>query len=41
VSAYAAYQRHLGYAGPEANGIPGETSLKQLASRTGLFTVVA
>ena len=41
VSAYAAYQRHLGYSGTDANGIPGAISLKQLASHTGLFTVVA
>jgi hypothetical protein len=41
VSAYAAYQRHLGYSGADANGIPGETSLKKLSSTTGLFQVVA
>jgi hypothetical protein len=41
VSAYGAYQRHLGYTGADADGIPGETSLKKLASTTGLFTVMA
>jgi hypothetical protein len=41
VAAYAAWQRHLGYAGADANGIPGRTSLTKLGDRTGLFTVVA
>ncbi|MGW0033064.1 peptidoglycan-binding protein [Streptomyces sp. NPDC003314] len=27
---YAAYQRSLGYAGDDANGVPGQTSLKKL-----------
>lgn len=39
VSAYAAYQRSLGYRGSDADGIPGKSSLSALASRTGLFTV--
>lgn len=41
VKAYAAWQRHLGYTGTDANGIPGHTSLTQLGKNTGLFTVVA
>ncbi|MFD4558959.1 N-acetylmuramoyl-L-alanine amidase [Streptomyces sp. NPDC058469] len=41
VKAYAAWQRHLGYTGTDANGIPGTTSLSQLGKNTGLFTVVA
>lgn len=41
VKAYAAWQRHLGYTGADANGIPGHTSLTQLGTNTGLFTVVA
>lgn len=39
VSAYAAFQRHLGYRGADADGVPGKASLSTLASRTGLFTV--
>lgn len=38
VSAYAAYQRSLGYTGLDANGLPGRTSLTQLGN--GRFTVV-
>lgn len=38
VSAYAAWQRHLGYSGLAATGLPGETSLKKLGR--GRFTVV-
>lgn len=41
VAAYARWQRHLGYTGADANGIPGPTSLTKLGSKTGLFTVVA
>jgi peptidoglycan hydrolase-like protein with peptidoglycan-binding domain len=37
VSAYAAWQRSLGYTGTDANGIPGPTSLTSLGS--GRFTV--
>ncbi|MGH3647493.1 MAG: peptidoglycan-binding protein [Micromonosporaceae bacterium] len=37
VSAYAAWQRRLGYSGIGANGIPGRTSLKKLGERR--FTV--
>ena len=33
VSAYAAWQRHLGYAGLAATGLPGETSLTKLGKR--------
>jgi hypothetical protein len=39
VTAYAAWQRHLGYAGADADGIPGKTSLVRLGQTTGLFTV--
>ncbi|MER5752357.1 N-acetylmuramoyl-L-alanine amidase [Streptomyces sp. NPDC002088] len=41
VAAYAKWQRHLGYTGADANGIPGKVSLTELGSQTGLFTVVA
>ena len=41
VTAYARWQRHLGYRGADANGIPGTTSLTKLGAKTGLFTVVA
>lgn len=37
--AYAAWQRHLGYAGTGADGIPGEASLKRLGAKR--FTVRA
>lgn len=37
-SAYAAYQRSLGYTGLDANGLPGRTSLTRLGS--GRFDVV-
>jgi peptidoglycan hydrolase-like protein with peptidoglycan-binding domain len=33
MNAYAAWQRRLGYSGLDANGMPGETSLKRLAGR--------
>jgi hypothetical protein len=38
VSAYAAWQRHLGYSGSAADGIPGRTSLTRLGDKHG-FTV--
>ncbi|MFJ9147264.1 N-acetylmuramoyl-L-alanine amidase [Streptomyces sp. NPDC102270] len=41
VAAYAKWQRHLGYSGADANGIPGKVSLARLGEKTGLFTVVA
>jgi peptidoglycan hydrolase-like protein with peptidoglycan-binding domain len=41
VAAYAAYQRHLGYSGTAADGIPGRASLTKLGKTTGLFTVVS
>jgi N-acetyl-anhydromuramyl-L-alanine amidase AmpD len=41
VAGYAAFQHHLGYSGPAADGIPGRTSLTKLGSQTGLFTVTA
>lgn len=40
ISAYAAWQRHLGYAGSAADGIPGHDSLARLGARHG-FTVTA
>ncbi|WP_405673289.1 peptidoglycan-binding domain-containing protein [Streptomyces sp. NBC_01530] len=40
VDAYKAWQRHLGYSGPSADGIPGQTSLAKLAAKHG-FQVVA
>jgi hypothetical protein len=40
VLAYAAWQRHLGYVGAAADGIPGMTSLTKLGQKHG-FTVVA
>lgn len=39
VSAYAGWQRSLGYRGEAADGIPGYASLSQLGARTGLFSV--
>jgi hypothetical protein len=41
VTAYAKWQRHLGYTGRDADGIPGMTSLGRLGSETGLFSVIA
>ncbi|MQA26877.1 MAG: peptidoglycan-binding protein [Micromonosporaceae bacterium] len=35
VSAYAAWQRRLGYSGIDANGIPGQTSLTRLGESQG------
>jgi len=40
VSAYAAWQRRLGYTGRDADGIPGRVSLTELGRRHG-FRVVA
>ncbi|WP_435215935.1 N-acetylmuramoyl-L-alanine amidase [Streptomyces sp. bgisy034] len=40
VDAYSAWQRHLGYRGRDADGIPGKTSLKKLGDKYG-FKVVA
>ncbi|WP_308368110.1 MULTISPECIES: hypothetical protein [unclassified Microbulbifer] len=37
ISAYAQWQRNLGYSGLDANGLPGPTSLRQLGS--GRYTV--
>ena len=39
VKAYAAWQRHLGYTGNDANGIPGMTSLARLGTRHGFLAV--
>lgn len=36
---YAKWQRSLDYSGADANGGPGESSLKRLATQTGIFTV--
>jgi len=41
VTAYGKWQRHLGYRGTDANGIPGQKSLVELGKKSGLFTVVA
>lgn len=41
VTAYGKWQRHLGYTGTDANGIPGMASLKKLGATTDLFEVVA
>jgi len=40
VSAYAAWQRRLGYGGADADGIPGMTTLSRLGAKHG-FTVQA
>ncbi|GAA3956614.1 hypothetical protein GCM10022384_07190 [Streptomyces marokkonensis] len=40
VTAYAAWQRRLGYRGQDADGIPGRTSLERLGDRHG-FTVTS
>jgi len=40
VAAYARWQKHLGYTGADANGIPGIASLKKLGAKTGLIEVV-
>ena len=40
IAAYAKWQRHLGYTGKDADGIPGRASLTRLGDRYG-FTVVA
>lgn len=41
LEAYARLQRHLGYRGGDADGIPGEHSLKWLALKVKTFTVAA
>ncbi|MGX1548586.1 N-acetylmuramoyl-L-alanine amidase [Streptomyces adustus] len=41
VAAYAKWQRHLGFTGADANGVPGKVSLTRLGDTSGLFTVVA
>lgn len=40
VKAYAEWQRKLGYAGKDANGVPGLASLRALAKQTKSFVVV-
>jgi hypothetical protein len=39
-SAYAAWQRRLGYTGAAADGVPGYTSLTKLGQQTSRFLVV-
>lgn len=39
--AYGEFQRHIGYRGSDADGIPGMSSLRVLAQRSGLFRVTA
>jgi hypothetical protein len=39
VTAYGKWQRHLGYTGSAANGIPGRDSLTKLGNRHGFRTV--
>lgn len=39
-SAYAAFQRRIGYLGSDVNGIPNRPSLQRLASETNLFHVL-
>lgn len=39
VAAYAALQRHLGYTGSDADGVPGRHSLTWLAQKSQKFTV--
>jgi peptidoglycan hydrolase-like protein with peptidoglycan-binding domain len=40
LAAYKAWQRHLGYTGSAADGIPGRTSLTKLGAKHG-FTVTS
>lgn len=40
ISAYAAFQRRLGYSGAGADGIPGKHSLTWLAQKSQRFTVI-
>jgi hypothetical protein len=40
LTAYAAWQKHCGYTGKAADGIPGRDSLERLGRKYG-FTVVA
>jgi hypothetical protein len=39
-SAYATFQRRIGYLGQDANGVPNRPSLQRLASETNLFHVL-
>ena len=41
MSAYAQYQRIIGFVGDDANGIPDIDSLQRLGKETGTFTAVA
>lgn len=41
VAAYAAWQKHCGYSGSDADGIPGKASLARLGKDSGLFTVTS
>lgn len=38
-SAFASFQRSIGYVGPDANGIPDVQSLKLLAAKTKIFQI--
>jgi len=40
-AAYSKWQQSLGYGGVDADGIPGDTSLRRLATETGIFNVIA
>ena len=35
--AYSEFQRHIGYKGRDADGVPGMASFKVLAKQSGLF----
>lgn len=37
IAAYAAWQRHCGYTGRDADGIPGHTTLTALAKQAGFI----
>jgi hypothetical protein len=39
VAVYAAWQRHLGYSGSAADGIPGQDSLSRLGTRHGFHVL--
>ena len=40
-NAFARWQRQIGYAGADADGIPNRPSLERLARETGIFTLAA
>jgi len=41
LKAYASWQRRCGFSAKDADGLPGEASLKKLGSESGLFTVTS